>query len=151
MTSGGPFQPILVCDQEGHVRTCPRYIQHLRSEYKHQHEAPLLRCFQYKHCHGYLLIETNSVLLAKIRDSECIKSPGVVCEPTTTVCTQLQADPEKGQSRWLNSADQHQHTSDDSDTPNGQSLIWWSAPILHLQSPLRSNIDQKQFHFPFLQ
>lgn len=26
-------------------------------------EAPLSRCFQYKHCHGYLLIKTNAVLL----------------------------------------------------------------------------------------
>lgn len=50
-------------------------------------EAPLLGGFQYKYCHGYFLIKTNSVLLVcfpKItmqsgwsKKSECIKPPGV--------------------------------------------------------------------------
>lgn len=50
-------------------------------------EAPLLWGFQYKYCRGYLLIKTNSVLLACFprvtmqsswnNRSECIKAPGV--------------------------------------------------------------------------
>lgn len=109
MSSEGPFQPILVCDQEGHIRTCTRCILYLTFKYRHHHGGTLFCGSQYKYCRGYLLIKMNSLLLLcfprvttqsswnKIGVPILSTSRWLACEPTATAsCIPIACAPYKG-------------------------------------------------------